>query len=210
MKKIYQTISITAVLTLLGCAHQANLSVEHLYSDPSFTGRKLSGSVIALCPLLVEEKPVQNGDLRSENLHKVLQKKRPDLQFMGSDGFKNSFVSTSRLSSLEKLYQMLFRSEVLALKQADSLWSSVQYPYILVYRLKTGAHINDLHENQSRRFCVVGELWSRENREPVWRSECRGITADPTVSDTRMLLESICLLTMQIPAVQPGFSEGEW
>ncbi len=210
MKKFWSHI----ILALLGagvlsCAHQVRLTVQNLYTDPAFSGRKLSGVEVAVLPLLSQQGPVRAGELESGTILKQFSKIHPELDLVGTDEFENSAVRRGGLLRLESFYDDFYVGDVLTLKGADSLWNAVEVPFLLVFRLKTGARVRSFDAGVKKQFEIECELWDSEDREVLWRSVCVGESSGQ-IEEGRMLFSSMSRLVESIPAVQPGYEPGSW
>lgn len=209
MRKLRSHILLALLgVAVLGCSHQVRLTVQNLYTDPEFSGRTLSSVEVAVLPLLSHQGPLEAGELESGSILKQLSKTHPELDLVGTDEFEKSAVRRGGLSRLESFYNGLYAGDMLTLG-ADSLWEAVEFPFLLVFRLKSGALVRSFDLGSKKQFEIECELWDSGKREVLWRSVCSGESSEQ-IEDSRLLFASMGRLMESIPAVQPGYEPGSW
>ncbi|MDR0307329.1 MAG: hypothetical protein LBI42_10910 [Chitinispirillales bacterium] len=204
---------VLPLITIMGfaaCAPRVSYTVKTLYTDPQFTGRMLSGFHVALLPLLNAGWPVELDELEELELFEMFQTVRPDIKFVSTYEFETDFTFKAGEASLFNFYKLLFNEEMLALKNADSLWNSVRQHYLLVYSIRNGMSVRNIDTSVYKKFIVECELWSVEHRAVVWRAQCGGVSEDKRSRDKQMLAESMKYLAQMVPAVQPGYGPESW
>ncbi|MDG5814772.1 hypothetical protein QA601_06775 [Chitinispirillales bacterium ANBcel5] len=211
MHKRHLTLMIISVaLISIHCAQNTGFLLEPGYLSPSFSGRDLSNSGIVLAPVLVNNGSLRSGGLSQERLLKSLQRSRKDLSLQSAHVFESRLANNRDSTLLEEFYQNLYKSELFSIKGADSVWSKLDSPLLLVFKIRSGVNIRTLNESNRRRIKIEGELWKRDNVEVVWRATVRGITHQGRKSDKDFIKSAIDHLIASIPAVKPGYGVGEW
>jgi hypothetical protein len=198
------------VALFFGCAHGVGVSVKSLYTSSAFSGRDFTGARISVCPVLVGGVSSTSGNIDPAGFREALRETRPDLPLIMPSEFKNHFLGSLGLPELRTLSELLWKSEILALKSADALWDAIGTPYLLVFRLTSGASVTRIDRQTSRRITLECELWDTDDREVVWRSVARTRTMDARLTDSELMSLAAAKLVRSLPAVQPGYERGEW
>jgi hypothetical protein len=175
----------------------------------------LSGAEIALLPVLGSGGPLAVEGLEAVKIAKMHRKLRPDLKFAVYDRYAEGFPGAFDTSKVDEFYKMIFEGEVLAVKGMDSVWEHIGRPYILVYSLVggagiRGAGIRDEDQRVLKSLSVKGELWSRSEREVVWRSVCKGVSDNGRADDARLILQGVRRLAEAVPAAVPNYGQESW
>lgn len=193
-----------------GCAPKVLYSTKALYTDPGFTGRMLSGHSVAVLPVLGSKGPVQFEEDELDEAFEMLRKARPDLRLIPTYEFETDFAFPANEPLLFRFYNLLFKEEMLAVKNNDSIWSNVKQDYLLVYSIKEGMAVRNLDKSVYRQFTVESELWSAAQRTVVWRAQCGGVSDDKNTNEKVMISQCMRRLAHLIPAVQPGYGSESW
>jgi len=197
-------------LVCLSCTPRVSYSVRTTYIDAWFSGRNLSNAAIALLPVQSAKGAVVTEELESEKMVVMFQKMRRDLQFASSDEFESGFPAQVGKAEIAEFYRAAFSEDILSVKSMDSIWKYVRQPYILVFSLAGGASVNGMDGGVFKQVSVRGDLWSRDGREVVWRSVCKGVSDDRTVDDSRLIAESVQQLAEALPKARPNYGRESW
>jgi len=204
-------LSITFIfMGVTGCAPRIVYTENTLFTDPMFTGRMLSGHSIALLPVLGPRGPLQFEEDELDEVFEMLHRARPDLKLVPTYEFETDFAFPNNEPLLFRFYHLLFKEEMIAVKNNDSIWNSVKQDYLLVYSLRGGMSVRNLNRSVYKRFNIECELWSVKERAVVWRAQSRGASDDKRTNEKVMLSESMRRLMHFIPAVQPGYGSESW
>jgi len=198
------------MLACFGCSPRVSYSVRTLHVDQWFSGRNLSNAVIAILPLQSAKGPIVVGELESDSMAVTIQNLRPDLRFASYGEFEGGFPPRFDKREIEKFYKALFSEDVLRAKGMDSVWKYAGQPYIMVFSLVDGASIRNMDNSVFKQVSVRCDLWSREGREVVWRSVCKGVSDDGNVDDSQLIAESVRLLTEALPKTMPNYGRESW
>lgn len=198
---MYKRILCCAVVALacLGCSPRVSYSVRTLHIDPWFSGQNLSRATIAILPLLSGNGAVMIEELESEKMAVMIQNQRPDLRFASYSEFEEGFPPRFDKREIAVFYKAVFSEEILTAKGMDNIWKYAGQPYILAFSLVNGTSVRNMDNSVFKQVDVRCELWSREGREVVWRSVCKGVSDDGNIDDSQLILESMRLLTEAIP-----------
>jgi len=194
----------------LGCTPRVSFSVRTLYTDPWFSGRNLSNAAIAVLPLLSAKGAITAEELESEKMAVMIQNLRTDLKFYSYGEFEGGFPPRFDKREIAKFYEAAFAEDILAVKGMDSIWQHVRQPYIMVFSLIDGASIRNMDDSVFKQVSVRCDLWSRDSREVVWRSMCKAVSDDGRIEDSRLIAESMRLLTGEIPQTMPNYGRESW
>jgi len=203
-------VLFVVTLACFGCSPRVSYSIRTLHIDPWFSGRNLSNVAIALCPFLSANGSVTTEELESEKMAVMIQDSRRDLKFASYSEFEDGFPARFDRREIAEFYKAVFSEEILSVKGMDSIWKYARQPYILAFSLIDGASIRNMDSTVFKQVSVRCDLWSRDSREVVWRSVCKGVSDDRNVDDRHLIIESMRLLTENIPQTLPNYGQESW
>ena len=192
------------------CSPVPAVTIKLLHQDPSFGPEQLSGQTILILPLLGKTGFDTTQFLSPQHQGTWLTRRRSDLEPVYREKYEAAYKAAYDSLSLAKFYRALYKGNMIAVHNADSIWKTMPAAYLLAMYLRSGMEVRNLYGHSRRTVSLEAELWEIDSTEVVWRLSAIESTTDATMSDAAFIWNAITHIYAQFPEYRPSINETKW
>jgi hypothetical protein len=192
--------------TLVTTAYTASV----LYQQRSFSGGSLSGQSILVLPVLTKQGIDTTPALSPAKIGKLLQEARSDVEPVTKEEFETRYSAHHDTASLSSFYRLLFKGNVVALSNSDSIWSEMKTAYCCATRITNAITIKGFNNIITRRMNMETELWDVDSAEVVLRIQVRASARGERITDAEFISSAIRAAFEKLPVFAPSTNEQNW
>jgi hypothetical protein len=181
-----------------------------LYQHRSFSGGSLSGQTVLVLPVLTKSGLDTTTALSPAQIAKQLLSFYKDAEPVTKEEFETRYSVHHDTSSLAAFYRHLFKSEVVALANSDSVWKNMKTTYCFAARITNALTIHGFNGVVKRRMNLETELWDVDSAEAVLRIRVQASALGDRITDAGFIRAAIGAAFEKMPLSAPSANEQKW
>lgn len=181
-----------------------------LYQDRSFSGGSLSGQSVLVLPVLTQSGLDMTPSLSPQKISKLLLSTRSDVEPVTKEEFETRYSARHDTASLAAFYRLLFKGNVVALANCDSVWKEMKTTYCFAARITNALTIHGFNGIVKRRMDLETELWDVDSAEAVLRIRVQASATGERLIDADFIKSALTAAFEKMPVFTPSDNERKW
>jgi hypothetical protein len=181
-----------------------------LYQHRSFSGASLSGATVLVLPILTKSGPDTSASLSPSRIARLLAAGHNEVETVTKEEFETRYAARHDTGSLSSFYQLLFKGNVVACANSDSVWKEMKTAYCLVARITNGLTIRGFNGTVKRRMNMETEFWDVDSAETVLRIQVQASATGERITDAEFILAALGAAFEKLPVYAPSNNEQKW
>ena len=188
----------------------ATYAATVLYQQRSFSGSSLSGQTVLVLPVLTKAGLDTTPALSPQKISKLLLSARNDMEPVTKEEFETRYSTRHDTASLSAFYRLLFKGNVVALANSDSVWKEMGTNYCFAARITNALTIHGFNGLVKRRMSMETELWDVDSAEVILRIQVQASATGDRLTDVDFITSALAAAFEKLPAFAPSANEQKW
>jgi hypothetical protein len=181
-----------------------------LYQQRSFSGGSLSGRTVLVLPICTKSGLDTTASLSGQRISKLFLAARSDIEPVTKEEFETRYAARRDTASLSAFYRLLFKGDIVALANSDSVWKEMKTTYCLAARITNAITIKGFNGLVTRRLNLETELWNVDNAETVLRIQVQASARGDGITDAEFIRNALSAAFEKLPGFAPSTNEQNW
>ena len=181
-----------------------------LYQQRSFSGGSLSGQTVLVLPICTKSGLDTTASLSPRRISKLFLAVRGDIEPVTKEEFETRYAARRDTASLSAFYRLLFKGDIVALANSDSVWKEMKTTYCLAARITNAITIKGFNGLVTRRLNLETELWNVDSAEVVLRIQVQASARGEGITDAEFITNSLRAAFEKLPMFAPSTNEQNW
>jgi hypothetical protein len=181
-----------------------------LYQQKWFYGGSLSGQSVLVLPVLTKAGLDTTTALSPQKISKLLLAARNDMDPVTKEEFETRYSVRHDTASLAAFYRELFKGNVVALSNSDSVWKEMKTAFCFASRITNALTIHGFNGIVKRRMNLETELWDVDSAEVVLRIQVQASATGDRLTDAEFIKSALAAAFEKLPVFAPSANEQKW
>jgi len=170
----------------------------------------LSDQTVLILPVLTKFGIDTTTSLSPQRIGKLLQAVRPDVEPVTREEFETRYSVNHDTASLSAFYRLLFKGNVVAVANSDSVWKEMKTAYCFAARITNALTIRGFNGLVKRRLNMEAELWDVDSAEAVLRIRVQASAQGEALTDAEFIRTALAAAFEKMPVFAPSSNDQNW
>jgi hypothetical protein len=181
-----------------------------LYQHRSFSGASLSGATVLVLPVLTRSGPDTSASLSPARIGRLIAAGHGDVEPVTKEEFETRYTARHDTASLSGFYRLLFKGDVVACANSDSVWKEMKTAYCFVARITNALTIRGFNNTVKRRMNLETEFWDVDSAETAVRIQVQASATGEQITDAEFIASALSAAFEKLPVFAPSNNEQKW